>query len=176
MAPFLPVIKQALTSGPQLTSALADQCGVEERVKPAEVFKPEVASLKWARDFELACSRCSIATRFQVRLGGALPGGTGPSFSQKPSATSNSYSRPARTTTPVRCSNVRYRAPLQSGAFLERGLVKPPLFVQGGGGFGLFSASWAASAHKEEVMHRPHCRRCRPARIPLVGGRRAQTS
>lgn len=44
-APFLPVIKQRCNAVINLTSGGAPTMRVEERVKPAERFKPEVASL-----------------------------------------------------------------------------------------------------------------------------------
>src|SRR5262245_8037300 len=44
-APFLPVIKQRCNAVINLTSGGSPTMRVEERVRPAEVFKPEVASL-----------------------------------------------------------------------------------------------------------------------------------
>src|ERR1700674_5511230 len=44
-APFLPVIKARCNAVINLTSGGSPAMRVEERVKPAEVFKPEIASL-----------------------------------------------------------------------------------------------------------------------------------
>src|SRR6201997_1034751 len=54
-APFLPIIKQRCNAVINLTSGGSPTMRVEERVKPAEVFKPEVASLNMgSRNFAVS--------------------------------------------------------------------------------------------------------------------------
>ena len=48
-ARFLPRIKQSTKAVVNLTTGGAPYMTVQERVKPAETFKPEVASLKWVQ-------------------------------------------------------------------------------------------------------------------------------
>ncbi|MFC7397576.1 3-keto-5-aminohexanoate cleavage protein [Chelatococcus sp. GCM10030263] len=148
-APFLKVIKQRSNVVINLTTGGAPWMRVEERVKPAEVFKPEVASLNmgsmnfglfpmlgrfqdFAHDWErehLEGSRDLIFRNTFKDIEFVLKtlGEAGTRFE-------------------FECYDVGHLYNLAH--FLERGLVKPPLFVQT-----VFGILGGISAHPEDVMH-----------------------
>jgi uncharacterized protein (DUF849 family) len=68
---FLPRIKQSTKAVVNLTTGGAPYMTVQERVKPAEVFKPEVASLNNGLDEFRAVSDAQPLQELQARLGGA---------------------------------------------------------------------------------------------------------
>jgi len=70
-ARFLPRIKQATKVVVNLTTGGAPYMTVQERVKPAEVFKPEVASLNMGSMNFWPLSDAQPLQDFQARLGGA---------------------------------------------------------------------------------------------------------
>jgi uncharacterized protein (DUF849 family) len=148
-APFIKVIKQRSNVVINLTTGGAPWMRVEERVKPAEVFKPEVASLNmgsmnfglfpmlgrfqdFAHDWErehLEGSRDLIFRNTFKDIEFVLKtlGEAGTRFE-------------------FECYDVGHLYNLNH--FLERGLVKPPLFVQT-----VFGILGGISAHPEDVMH-----------------------
>jgi uncharacterized protein (DUF849 family) len=148
-APFLPVIKQRTPAVINLTTGGAPYMTVDERVRPAERFKPEVASLnmgsmnfglfpmlkrftEFKHDWEkpaLEASRDLVFRNSFQDIEYALKtlGDTGTRFEFECYDTSHLY-------------NLAH--------FLERGLVKPPLFVQT-----VFGILGGIGPHPEDVMH-----------------------
>jgi uncharacterized protein (DUF849 family) len=148
-ARFLPRIKQATNVVINLTTGGAAYMTIEERVRPAAVFKPEVASLnmgsmnfglfpmlarfktfkhEWERQ-GLENSRDLVFRNTFKDIEFALEtlGGAGTRFEFECYDTSHLY-------------NLAH--------FLERGLVKAPLFVQT-----VFGILGGIGPHPEDVMH-----------------------
>ncbi len=148
-APFLPVIKQRCNAVINLTTGGAPYMKTAERVLPAERFKPEVASLnmgsmnfglfpmlKRFKDFKydwepevLEASRDLVFRNSFQDIEYALKtlGDTGTRFEFECYDTSHLY-------------NLAH--------FLDRGLVKTPLFVQT-----VFGLLGGIGPHPEDVMH-----------------------
>jgi uncharacterized protein (DUF849 family) len=148
-ARFLPRIKQATDAVINLTTGGAPYMTVQERVKPAETFKPEVASLNMgSMNFGLF----PMLGRFK-------------NFKHdwEPQALENSRDLVFRNT----FKDIEFVLGILSDAgtrfefecydtshlynlshFLERGLVKPPLFVQT-----VFGILGGIGPHPEDVMH-----------------------
>jgi uncharacterized protein (DUF849 family) len=148
-ARFLPRIKQATDAVINLTTGGAPYMTVQERVKPAETFKPEVASLNmgsmnfglfpmlgrfkhFKHDWEAQALENSRDLVFrntfkdiEFVLGVLSDAGT--RFEFECYDTSHLY-------------NLAH--------FLERGLVKPPLFVQT-----VFGILGGIGPHPEDVLH-----------------------
>jgi uncharacterized protein (DUF849 family) len=147
--PFLKVIKQASNVVVNLTTGGAPYMTVEERVRPAATFKPEVASLnmgsmnfglfpmlKRYKDFKhdwepkfLEGSRDLVFRNSYKDIQYALEtlNATGTRYEFECYDTSHLY-------------NLHY--------FLTEGLVKPPLFIQT-----VFGLMGGIGAHPEDVMH-----------------------
>jgi uncharacterized protein (DUF849 family) len=148
-ASFLPVIKQRTGAVINLTTGGAPYMTVDERVRPAARFKPEVASLNMGsmnfglypmlnrfKDFKhdwekpaLEASRDLVFRNSYQDIEYALRtlGDTGTRFEFECYDTSHLY-------------NLAH--------FLERGMVKPPLFVQT-----VFGILGGIGPHPEDVMH-----------------------
>jgi uncharacterized protein (DUF849 family) len=148
-APFLKVIKQRSNVVVNITTGGAPTMTAEERVKPAATFKPEVASLNmgsmnfglfpmlnrfksFKHDWEpqaLENSRDLVFRNTYKDIEFVLRtlGGSGTRFEFECYDTSHLY-------------NLSH--------FLERGLVKPPLFVQT-----VFGILGGIGPHPEDVMH-----------------------
>jgi len=148
-ARFLPRIKQATNAVINLTTGGAPYMTVQERVKPAEQFKPEVASLNmgsmnfglfpmlnrfkdfkhgWERD-ALEASRDLVFRNSFADIEFVLRklGDAGTRFE-------------------FECYDISHLYNLSH--FLERGLVKPPLFVQS-----VFGILGGIGPHSEDVLH-----------------------
>lgn len=148
-ARFLPRIKQATDAVVNLTSGGAPYMKIDERIRPSTVFKPEVASLNmgsmnfglfpmlnrfrefkhgWERE-HLENSRDLIFRNtfqdIEFALNACAENGTRFEFE---------------------CYDVSHLYNLAH--FLERGLVKPPLFVQT-----VFGILGGIGPHPEDVMH-----------------------
>ena len=148
-ARFLPRIKQSTKAVVNLTTGGAPFMTVEERVKPAATFKPEVASLNMgSMNFGLF----PMLNRFKTFK-----------HDWEPQALENSRDLVFRNTykdiefvlRTLGDSGTRFEfecydtAHLYNlGHFLERGLVKPPLFVQT-----VFGILGGIGPHPEDVMH-----------------------
>ncbi|MBV9287543.1 MAG: 3-keto-5-aminohexanoate cleavage protein [Hyphomicrobiales bacterium] len=148
-ARFLPRIKQSTKAVVNLTTGGAPYMTVQERVKPAEVFKPEVASLNMgSMNFGLF----PMLNRFK-------------SFKHdwEPQALENSRDLVFRNTfkdiefvlRTLGDAGTRFEFECYDTAhlynlahFMERGLVKPPLFVQT-----VFGILGGIGPHPEDVMH-----------------------
>ena len=148
-ARFLPRIKQSTKAVVNLTTGGAPFMTVEERVKPAATFKPEVASLNmgsmnfglfpmlnrfkaFKHDWEQQALENSRDLVFRntykdIEFVLSTLGGSGTRFEFECYDTSHLY-------------NLSH--------FLERGLVKPPLFVQT-----VFGILGGIGPHPEDVMH-----------------------
>jgi len=148
-APFLPVIKQRTGAVINLTTGGAPHMTIDERIRPAARFRPEVASmnmgsmnfglypmLKRFKDFKhdwekpaLEASRDLVFRNSFQDIEYALKtlGDSGVRFEFECYDTSHLY-------------NLAH--------FLERGLVKPPLLVQT-----VFGILGGIGPHPEDVMH-----------------------
>jgi uncharacterized protein (DUF849 family) len=148
-ARFLPRIKQATNAVINLTTGGAPYMTVQERVKPAEQFKPEVASLNMgSMNFGLF----PMLNRFKEFKHPwereALEGSRDLVFR-------NSFADiefvlkklgDAGTRFEFECYDISHLYNLAH--FLERGLVKPPLFVQS-----VFGILGGIGPHPEDVLH-----------------------
>jgi uncharacterized protein (DUF849 family) len=148
-ARFLPRIKQATDAVINLTTGGAPYMTVQERVKPAETFRPEVASLNmgsmnfglfpmlgrfknFKHDWERQALENSRDLVFRntfkdIEFVLGILSDAGTRFEFECYDTSHLY-------------NLSH--------FLERGLVKPPLFVQT-----VFGILGGIGPHPEDVMH-----------------------
>ncbi len=146
---FLPIIKQRSNAVVNLTSGGSPWLSVQERVRPAAKFKPEVASMnlgtmnlglfpmldrykEWKYDWEpkaLESSRDLIFrnTFADIEYALATLGECGTRFEFECYDTSHLYT-------------LRH--------FLDRGLVKPPLFIQT-----VFGLLGGIGAHPDDVYH-----------------------
>jgi len=148
-ARFLPRIKQASKAVINLTTGGAPYMTVQERVKPAETFKPEVASLNMGsmnfglfpmlnrfKDFKFDWEAQALENSRDLVFRNTFKdiefvmrtlGDSGTRFEFECYDTSHLY-------------NLAH--------FLERGLVKPPLFVQS-----VFGILGGIGPHPEDVLH-----------------------
>ena len=148
-ARFLPRIKQATNAVVNLTTGGAPYMTVAERVKPAEVFKPEVASLNMGsmnfglfpmlnrfKDFKFDWEAQALENSRDLIFRNSFKdiefvlrtlGDSGTRFEFECYDTSHLY-------------NLAH--------FLERGLVRPPLFVQS-----VFGILGGIGPHPEDVLH-----------------------
>ncbi|HET7086347.1 MAG TPA: 3-keto-5-aminohexanoate cleavage protein [Rhizomicrobium sp.] len=146
---FLPRIKQATKAVVNLTTGGAPYMTVAERIRPAEVFKPEVASLNMgSMNFGLF----PMLNRFKE-------------FKHEWEAQALENSRDLVFRNTFKDIEFVLRTLSDSGTrfefecydishlynlahFLERGLVKPPLFVQS-----VFGILGGIGPHPEDVLH-----------------------
>ena len=148
-ARFLPRIKQASKAVVNLTTGGAPYMTVQERIKPAEAFKPEVASLNMGsmnfglfpmlnrfKDFKFEWEAQALENSRELVFRNTFKdiefvlrtlGDSGTRFEFECYDTSHLY-------------NLAH--------FLERGLVKPPLFVQS-----VFGILGGIGPHPEDVLH-----------------------
>jgi uncharacterized protein (DUF849 family) len=148
-ARFLPRIKQATGAAINITTGGSPFMRVEERVKPAEKFKPEVASLNMGsinfglygmldryKDFRFDWERQHLeATRDLVFRN---------SFKDIEYILQTCYGNDTRFE--FECYDIAHLYNLKH--FLDRGLVKPPLFVQS-----VFGILGGIGTHPEDVIH-----------------------
>jgi len=147
-APFLKVIKQRSNCVVNLTTGGAPTMRVEERVRPAAVYKPEVASLNMGsmnfglfgmlsrfKDFKHEWERQYLANKDIIFR--------------------NTYQDIEYVLRTLSESGTRFEFECYDTAhlynlnyFLEQGLVKPPLFVQT-----VFGLQGGIGAHPDDVMH-----------------------
>ncbi|GAC1562837.1 MAG: 3-keto-5-aminohexanoate cleavage protein [Beijerinckiaceae bacterium] len=147
-ARFLPRIKQQTNAVINITSGGSPFMKVEERVKPAEVFKPEVASLNMGsinfglfhlldryKDFKHSWEAEFLeSTRDLVFRN---------SFKDIEYILKTCYGNNTRFE--FECYDIAHLYNLKH--FLDRGLVKPPLFVQS-----VFGILGGIGTHPEDVM------------------------
>jgi uncharacterized protein (DUF849 family) len=146
--PFLRVIKQRSDCVINLTTGGAPTMRVEERVKPAAVFKPEVASLNMgSMNFGLF----GMLNRFKTFKH---------EWEEKHLANRdivfrNTYQDIDYVLTTLSGSGTRFEFECYDTAhlynlahFLDRGAVKPPLFVQT-----VFGLQGGIGGHPDDVLH-----------------------
>lgn len=148
-ARFLPRIKQQTKAAINITTGGSPYMRVEERVKPAAQFKPEVASLNMGsinfglyhlldryKDFKFEWERQHLeATRDLVFRN---------SFKDIEYILETCYGNDTRFE--FECYDIAHLYNLRH--FLDRGLVKPPLFIQS-----VFGILGGIGTHPEDVMH-----------------------
>lgn len=148
-APFLKVIKQRSNVVVNITTGGAPTMMVEERVKPAATFKPEVASLNMGTmNFGLY----PMLARFkdfkhdweQPYLEGTRKGFFKNTFADIEYILTTCAENNTRFE--IECYDIGHLYTLKH--FLDRGVVKPPLFVQS-----VFGILGGIGTHPEDVIH-----------------------
>ena len=146
---FLPRIKQRSNCVINLTSGGSPLMRVEERVKPAEVFKPEVASLNMGSINFALYPMLNRYKEFKHEWERTYLDGT------RDLVFRNSFKdiefilktcQDNDTRFEFECYDIAHLYNLAH--FLERGLVKAPLFVQS-----VFGILGGIGTHPEDVMH-----------------------
>lgn len=146
---FLPQIKQQTNAAINITTGGSPYMKVEERVLPAATYKPEVASLNMGsinfglyhlldryKDFKFEWERQHLeATRDLVFRN---------SFKDIEYILETCYDNGTRFE--FECYDIAHLYNLKH--FLDRGLVKPPLFVQS-----VFGILGGIGTHPEDIMH-----------------------
>ncbi|MGD0640719.1 MAG: 3-keto-5-aminohexanoate cleavage protein [Roseiarcus sp.] len=148
-ARFLPRIKQASDVVINLTTGGAPYMTVQERVKPAERFKPEVASLNMgSMNFGLFPMLRRFKTFKHEWEAQALENSRDLIFRNtfKDIEFVLATLGDAGTRFEFECSDTAHLYNLSP--FLDRGLVKPPLFVQT-----VFGILGGIGPHPEDVLH-----------------------
>jgi 3,5-dioxohexanoate:acetyl-CoA acetone transferase len=148
-APFLPVIKARCNAVINLTSGGSPAMRVEERVKPAEVFKPEIASLNMGSMNFALYPMLNRYKRFKFDWEQPYLEGTRDlifrntfkdiEFVLKTCASNG-------TRFEFECYDIGHLYTLAH--FLDRDLVTPPLFVQS-----VFGILGGIGTHAEDVAH-----------------------
>jgi uncharacterized protein (DUF849 family) len=148
-APFLPIIKQRCNAVINLTSGGSPTMRVEERVMPAQVFKPEVASLNMgSMNFGLF-PMLGRYKNFKFDWEEPYLEGTRDLIFRNTFRDIEFVLRTCQnndTRFEFECYDIGHLYTLAH--FLERGLVKPPLFVQS-----VFGILGGIGTHPEDVMH-----------------------
>jgi len=147
-ARFLPRIKQQTNAVVNITSGGSPFMKVEERVKPAEVFKPEVASLNMGsinfglfhlldryREFKHTWEKEFLESTRDLVFRNSF---RDIEYILKTCSNNN-------TRFEFECYDIAHLYNLKH--FLDRGLVKPPLFVQS-----VFGILGGIGTHAEDVM------------------------
>jgi uncharacterized protein (DUF849 family) len=148
-ARFLPRIKQATGAVINITTGGSPYMRVEERVKPAAEFKPEVASLNMG---SINFALFQMLDRYkefkfdweQPTLEGTRDLVFRNSFKDIEYILSTCYGNDTRFE--FECYDIAHLYNLRH--FLDRGLVRPPLFVQS-----VFGILGGIGTHPEDVMH-----------------------
>ena len=147
-APFLKVIKQRSNCVINLTTGGAPYMKVEERVLPAKTYKPEVASLNMgSMNFGLF----GMLNRFKEFKHAWEPEMLG----NRDIVFRNTFQDIEYVLRTMAESDTRFEFECYDTShlynlahFLERGLVKPPLFVQT-----VFGLLGGTGSHPEDVLH-----------------------
>jgi uncharacterized protein (DUF849 family) len=148
-APFLQVIKQRSDCVINITTGGAPTMSVEERLRPASTFKPEVASLNMgSMNFGLY----PMLNRFkefkhdweQPYLEGSRDRVFKNTFADIEHILTTCADNGTRFE--VECYDIGHLYTLAH--FVDRGIIKPPLFVQS-----VFGILGGIGAHPEDVMH-----------------------
>lgn len=148
-ARFLPRIKQGTNAAINITTGGSPFMRVEERVKPAAQFKPEVASLNMGsinfglfhlldryKDFKFDWERQHLENTRDLVFRN--------SFKDIEYILETCYGNDTRFE--FECYDIAHLYNLKH--FLDRGLVKPPLFVQS-----VFGILGGIGTHPEDVIH-----------------------
>ena len=132
-APFLKVIKQRSGVVVNITTGGAPTMAIEERVQPGRDLQAGGRLAQHGLDeLRPLPDDPALQGQVQARLGAALPRRLATTASSRtPSRTSNTSSPPAPTTARAsRSSATTSGISTRCKHFLDRGVVKPPLFVQ----------------------------------------------
>jgi uncharacterized protein (DUF849 family) len=148
-ARFLPRIKQQTNAAINITTGGSPYMRVEERVLPAATFKPEVASLNMGsinfalfhlldkyKDFKFEWERDHLENSRDLVFRN--------SFKDIEYILKTCYDNGTRFE--FECYDIAHLYNLKH--FLDRGLVKPPLFIQS-----VFGLLGGIGPHPEDVMH-----------------------
>ena len=148
-APFLKVIKQRSNCVVNITTGGAPTMTIDERLKPVALFKPEVASLNMgSMNFGLY----PMLERFkEFRHGWERPY----LEASKDRIFKNTFADIERILTTCADNGTRFEIECYDighlytlAHFVDRGLVKPPFFVQS-----VFGILGGIGGHPEDVMH-----------------------
>ena len=148
-APFLKVIKQRTNAIVNITTGGAANMTIEERLKPCSLFKPEVASLNMgSMNFGLY----PMLARFkEFQHDWERPYLEG----SRDRVFKNTFADIERILTVCADNGTRFEIECYDighlytlAHFVERGLVKPPFFVQS-----VFGLLGGIGGHPEDVMH-----------------------
>jgi len=148
-APFLPIIKQRTNAVINLTSGGSPTMRVEERIKPAEFFKPEVASLNMGSINFALFPMLNRYKTFKFDWERPYLEGTRDlifrnTFKDIEFVLATCQNNQTRFE--FECYDIGHLYNLAH--FLDRGLVKPPLFVQS-----VFGILGGIGTHPEDVLH-----------------------
>ena len=146
---FLPRIKQRTNAVVNLTSGGSPTMRVEERVKPAATFKPEVASLNMGSMNFALFPMLNRYKEFKFDWEKPYLEGTRDLIFRNTFADIEYVLKTCQhndTRFEFECYDIAHLYNLAH--FLERGLVKPPLFVQS-----VFGILGGIGTHPEDVMH-----------------------
>ncbi len=147
--PFLGVIKQRSNAVLNITTGGAPTMLVEERVKPAATFKPEVASLNMGTmNFGLFAMLNRFKSFKHEWERTYLEGSRDRIFRNTFADIENILTTCAENGTrfEVECYDIGHLYTLAH--FVDRGLIRPPLFVQS-----VFGILGGIGGHPEDVMH-----------------------
>jgi uncharacterized protein (DUF849 family) len=149
-APFLKVIKQRSPVVVNITTGGAPTMSIEERVKPAATFKPEVASLNMGTmNFGLYPMIPRYKGKFKHDWEEPYLEGTRKGMFKNTLADIEYILTTCagnNTRFEIECYDIGHLYTLKH--FLDRGVVKPPLFVQS-----VFGILGGIGTHPEDVMH-----------------------
>ena len=148
-APFLPIIKQRCDAVINLTSGGSPTMRVEERVRPAEVFKPEVASLNMGSINFALFPMLGRYKSFKHDWEEPYLEGTRDLIFRNTFRDIEFVLKTCQdngTRFEFECYDIGHLYNLAH--FLDRGLVTPPLFVQS-----VFGILGGIGTHPEDVMH-----------------------
>ena len=148
-APFLPIIKQRCDAVINLTSGGSPTMRVEERVRPAEVFKPEVASLNMGSINFALFPMLGRYKSFKHDWEQPYLEGTRDLIFRNTFRDIEFVLKTCQdngTRFEFECYDIGHLYNLAH--FLDRGLVTPPLFVQS-----VFGILGGIGTHPEDVMH-----------------------
>ncbi len=146
---FLPLIKQASNCVINLTSGGSPQMRVEERVMPAATFKPEVASLNMGSMNFALFPMLGRYKEFKHDWEAPYLEGTRDLIFRNTFKDIEFVLKTCQdngTRVEFECYDIGHLYNLSH--FLDRGLVKPPLFVQS-----VFGILGGIGTHPEDVMH-----------------------
>ena len=148
-APFLKVIKQRSPVVVNITTGGAPTMSIEERVKPAATFKPEVASLNMGSINFALFPMLNRYKNFKFDWEQPYLEGTRELIFRNTFKDIEFVLRTCQnnqTRFEFECYDIGHLYNLAH--FLDRGLVKPPLFVQS-----VFGILGGIGTHPEDVMH-----------------------
>jgi uncharacterized protein (DUF849 family) len=148
-APFLKVIKQRSNVVVNITTGGAPTMSIEERVKPAQVFKPEIASLNMGTMNFGLFPMLARQTEFKHEwerpyLEGSRAGFFKNTFADIEYILTTCAANGTRFE--IECYDIGHLYTLAH--FADRGLVKPPFFVQS-----VFGILGGIAGHPEDVAH-----------------------